>query len=365
VEHGLPYYAQLCTSIDAFNRASARLLSKNSAMVRQSADDLLGVAVASQAASSGVRQIVAAYAAADSITLRHQRRSTRMMQLFFVLGALMVLSFAIYSYQPAWTAALVVYLALFASMAITFRFGRVRENYDSFLDARALAEALRVQFFWRMAGSWEGVAHHYLRKQAEELHWIRDALRSLDIAPPFRGSLPDHLAWARHWILNQGAYLNRSATDRARRLRRLMKYSYRLYTAGLIVSLLVVVASASRIMSSQDPLLAIAVMLMGLAPAFAALWTGYAEFMSLEEDIKSNARMKAIFERAKFAVQAFTEEPKKAEAVSDRPPPGSRDEDAAAQRLRDLLHDLGSEALRENADWLLHHRTHRPKPQMT
>jgi len=377
-EHDLSYYAQLCASIDAFNRAGARLLADNSAMVPQSAGYLLGVATTGRdrsdpdppmpPASSGVHRIVAAYAATDSVAVLYQRRSTKMTRLFFGLGGLMVLSFAIYSCWPTSTPALLVYWSLFASMAVTFYLARVGENYDFFLDARALAEALRVQFYWRMAGSWEGVAHHYLRKQAEELRWIREALRSLDIAPPYRVRLTDHLAWARGWILDQSHYLEGSVAARAHRLSRVTKHSYELYTAGLIVGLIVsllVVVAWFRGSKLPDQPLAIGVMMMGLAPALAALSSGYAEFMSFEEDVSRYARMKTIFERAKLAVEAFTEELKKTAAVSENQPSGSRDEATEAHRLHDLLHDLGSEALRENADWLLLHRSHRPKAQVT
>ena len=76
--------------------------------------------------------------------------------------------------------------------------------------------------------------------------------------------------------------------------------------------------------------------------------------------------MTTIFERARFAVGAFSEGlKKKTAAVSESQPSGSHDEASEKHRLHDLLHDLGSEALRENADWLLFHRSHRPKAQVT
>ena len=47
-------------------------------------------------------------------------------------------------------------------------------------DYRALAEALRIQFFWHVAGVSEKVVDHYLRKQRGALEWIRNALRAWD-----------------------------------------------------------------------------------------------------------------------------------------------------------------------------------------
>ena len=44
-------------------------------------------------------------------------------------------------------------------------------------DYRALAEGLRVQFFWSLAELPDSVADHYLSKQRSELDWIRKALQ--------------------------------------------------------------------------------------------------------------------------------------------------------------------------------------------
>ena len=48
-------------------------------------------------------------------------------------------------------------------------------------DYRALAEALRIQFFWQVADLPDAVVDHYLRKQRGALEWIRSALRSWEI----------------------------------------------------------------------------------------------------------------------------------------------------------------------------------------
>lgn len=46
-------------------------------------------------------------------------------------------------------------------------------------DSRALAEALRVQFYWSLAGTHHSVAANYMQRQRTELGWIRCAVSSL------------------------------------------------------------------------------------------------------------------------------------------------------------------------------------------
>src|SRR5206468_3807251 len=56
---------------------------------------------------------------------------------------------------------------------------------------RSLAEGLRVQLFWRIAGLHDSVADHYLSKQESELQWIRNAIQVWDI-----GTVADELSEA-------------------------------------------------------------------------------------------------------------------------------------------------------------------------
>jgi hypothetical protein len=55
---------------------------------------------------------------------------------------------------------------------------RLEERY---LDYRALAEAARVQFFWHLSGTPESPADHYLRDQRDELEWLRQAIRAMNL----------------------------------------------------------------------------------------------------------------------------------------------------------------------------------------
>ena len=81
-------------------------------------------------------------------------------------------------------------------------------------DYRALAEALRIQFFWHVAGVPAKVVDHYLRKQRGALEWIRNALRAWDAE-----ALPDELREVaapvtegqlafvgQHWVSEQRNY---------------------------------------------------------------------------------------------------------------------------------------------------------------
>src|SRR5206468_751545 len=86
------------------------------------------------------------------------------------------------AYYDLWLAPYdLVYLGLLAVTYLTFLRVRRLGHQPRFLDYRALAEGLRVQFYWRLSGLTDSAADHYLRRQKGELDWIRAALRAGDI----------------------------------------------------------------------------------------------------------------------------------------------------------------------------------------
>jgi hypothetical protein len=72
------------------------------------------------------------------------------------------------------------------------------------LDYRAIAEALRVQFYWRVCGIQYQVADYYLTDQRDELEWIRLVTRCGDLPPHQVASSDPNLQVisliADHWI---------------------------------------------------------------------------------------------------------------------------------------------------------------------
>ncbi len=71
---------------------------------------------------------------------------------------------------------------LTAIAMLIYRRAKRRDYQNRYQDYRGLAEGLRVQFFWRLAGVDECVADHYLGRHRHELQWIRNACRSSLVA---------------------------------------------------------------------------------------------------------------------------------------------------------------------------------------
>ena len=70
---------------------------------------------------------------------------------------------------------------------VTLVFGGLWPPFRARPGRSALAEGLRIQIFWRLAGISDAAADHYLRKQRSELDWIRRAMRAHDLGPGWDG----------------------------------------------------------------------------------------------------------------------------------------------------------------------------------
>lgn len=154
------------------------------------------------------------HALAGGLATRFQRRTQWTRRGAAVLGllALAAHQFHIRGWWPHsfWLAAFVACLAIaYGWYWFTIR----RRNYQNlYQDYRALAEAMRVQYFWLLAGIQESVRDHYLRKHRGEMRWIRAAISNWSLgvpptpAPPGPGGQGVLDLVLKHWVRDQLNY---------------------------------------------------------------------------------------------------------------------------------------------------------------
>jgi hypothetical protein len=122
------------------------------------------------------------FRAADWLAIHFQRRVRMSLLTTHTIAALMGLAFIFFSDVETSRFFLVAFLVLFAIGFVVTMLGERREWQRKYLDYRGLAEGLRVQLFWRMAGveippnSSLGY-DSFLQKQDVDLSWIRHAMR--------------------------------------------------------------------------------------------------------------------------------------------------------------------------------------------
>lgn len=336
-------YERVYARMNTFNEDSVRLTVPLADRVVQSEGWLLP-ADAVAGLPSQLRSFLTHFAQADVFAIHYQRAA------LWVLNVLLLIVFLAAFFMSAsdpledspWSRGL--YVAMLG-IAYLVSILATRADYESkYLDYRALAEGMRVQLFWRLAGLPDSVADHYLRKQRSVLDWIRDAIRIWDLGAETdasRGRLDLVLA---RWVQAQHAYYVRAAHRDRRRLLWLRGIGNVFFIGGFLwagvkffLGSVHPTIDTMMIPPWQANALHMLIVLVSLAPVAAALLYGYAKTRALSEHAQQYTRMAQLFARADEILTQLLKENRSAEA-------------------RQLLLDLGKEALMENSDWVQLHR---------
>lgn len=369
---------QICRRVDLFNRDVRKLRvdlerigNTSKAQLLNAAPDAIGSVLSSLPPSS--RHVLDPYVAADALAVHFRSKALSMWKRVSFGVAIAAMFFNMHSSffsadasAPSSVAEglarlpwfLLAFLVCSAFTAIgLYGRARKREYQTKYQDYRALAEALRIQFFWSIAGVDEPVVDSYLRKQRSELEWIRSALLSCDVwraadegtshgsVMPLRG----RLALISEWIHTQRGYFASKAQSETRELEKesriiewLLKASGALSVClalSLAIPLFVAMMPGSTLLRAV-PNYWVHGVLMVVIPMLAVtagILHAYGTQLARSEHIRRFSRMMDLFRSADTEMDRLSEE--------------NNDQAAVA-----LIRELGLEALDENSEWLILHR---------
>ena len=296
---------------------------------------------ADPAVSSALGQIDEIYLIADWLAGHFQKRFNFMLKATHTMAVLMGLAFMAYSDIAAVSSMIYLFLGLFAVGGAMYYIAERRAWHRKYLDYRALAEGLRVQFFWAAGGITGGEAtkfthDNFLQKQDVELGWIRNVMRVAGLYSDvecWRDSTGLELAiseWVGSEDSGQTGYYKQKSQERAK----LHRITVNLGTACLWAGICAAAAIAlfgNRFTEMTETLL---IVLMGLLPLIAATRDAYAHKKAEKELIKQYRFMYRVFQNARQLLN-------RAESDAER---------------RQILKSVGEACLDEHAEWILMHR---------
>lgn len=321
-----------------FNRDALRFSRRHPDRVATSRGYLLAPEIELSPAQA---RIIEVYGVADAVAISLQKRARRILGAITALAVAMVLTFEFYGHlPPTWATRYWItgYFAAFLIAFLIYLLDSWCQFYTRFLDYRGLAEGMRVQIFWHLAGLRELVADNYLYRQRGELRWVRDALRAVMTGMPSTESRMDLVR--KYWIDDQSKYFTRTAKREADVHEVLGWCAVILFGLGFVMAVYMLLSEwrAETEPLQRDSWLVVGpILLVAFLPALAAAIKGYALKRAYAEHAKQYERMARIFALARKRL-------------------GTIEEMALATRTRSVLLALGREALAENAEWILLHR---------
>jgi hypothetical protein len=295
-------------------------------------------------APGAVRELDTVFGAADWLAVHFRRRVRASMLLTHAFAAAMGLAFILYSDLDANRVYIAVFLLMFAlGLAIRWA-GKRREWHRKYLDYRGLAEGLRVQLYWRLAGVEpppnDSLGYDsFLQKQDVDLSWIRHAMRSTGL--PHDEAFHADGRWLQ-WVIDawvgkrgatgggQLAYFD-EGTRRREHAYRITTLLGELSLAGGVLGAVALLLGGSRMGTGMQSQLIVA---MGLLPLLAGIREAFSYKNADKELIKQFRFMSRLFGSCRARLDLAR--------------------DPAESRY--LLRALGNACLEEHAEWILLHR---------
>jgi hypothetical protein len=331
------HYRHVFGQMQSFNRD----LRKYATQVALAGGSLLDDA--SPPTPAGVREVDDLFRAADWLAVHFRRRVRLSLLCTHALAGLMGLCFILFSDIHSSRSYLAAFLALFGIGVAVQMLGRRREWQRKYLDYRGLAEGLRVQLYWRLAGVDSAPNSSlgydsFLQKQDVDLSWIRHAMRSTSLLrdPEFTPGT-EWLNWVvGRWVgsrrSDQGqlAYYREGTTRRERAYRITATLGAVALGGGLLGAVALLVGGEHMPDSLQNQLL----LAMGLLPLLAGIREAYSYKKADKELIKQFRFMSRLFASCRQRLDRAADE----------------------REVRHLLRALGGACLEEHAEWILLHR---------
>lgn len=290
----------------------------------------------------GVAAINRLFCTADWLAIRFQRKVLLTLRATHLLAFFMGLMFILYTDVRGLSYYLFAFLAFFLVAAIIQHRANRRGWHRKYLDYRALAEGLRVQFYWAIAGigndNVSKFTHDsFLQTQDPELGWIRNIMRIAGTETDAMKSTSDFgLAFVlREWIgdpdgQGQLGYFAAKLKDKVNR-NRLTDLLGRMSLLTSVTVVAVFVILGTRLPGGWSSPLLVA---MGGMLLLYGIRQGYGYATAEKDLVKQFEFMLRLFQSARRRLD-MTRDP---------------------EEQRRILKALGDAALDEHADWILMHR---------
>jgi hypothetical protein len=285
------------------------------------------------------------FSIADWLAIYYQKLTVMTARITHVLSFFMGVLFILFADFRTWPLLMVAFLLFFAIAYLVQIYAKRQGWHRKYLDYRALAEGLRVQFYWAAAGVAREIeskfAHdHFLQTQDPELGWIRNVMR---VAGMHCDAAPKETEKGLHYALDewigsdaggQLGYFRKKVAEKTRQ-RRSTELLAKFSLASTVIVVFTIVAGGADLSEDLRNLLWA---VMGISLLAYGVRQSYGYTMAENELIKQYEFMLRIFENARRRLDR---------AEDDR-------------ERRQILTALGGSALDEHAQWLLTHRDRTP-----
>jgi hypothetical protein len=284
------------------------------------------------------KSILNSYSLLDVLSLRFHKKYMHTVIWLFVTGLFIVMSLAIYT--NLWTKMVVlsIVILLFFLAGIIYFYSRITKDHSKYLYNRTLAEALRIQFYWNIAGINHNVSDYILRIHRKEFTWIEHILSSMYGVTynnkPITASAINDLT--RNWVKNQADFFESSIK---RMTQKLAQYHLISNISFIIAfALLLSIFFLDKFYGIDNYMNYLQVVIGTLLSIFALI-RAFIQIKGYDQLLNQYDLMNVLYQKAEAKINQISS--------------ALQETDEQHAYLKELFFIIGKEALIENGNWYL------------
>lgn len=278
------------------------------------------------------------YSIMDMLSLHFRKIDLNITLYLFFLGLMLILSLAVYSnvLMQLWVLSIAMFFVVAATLI--YFYSRSKNNHKKYLYNRTLAEALRIQFYWNIAGINKNVSDYILRIYRKEFTWVKYILSAVygityNTKPISSESINDLIY---NWVKTQADFFESAISKMAKQIG--FYHSISNISFAFAFALLGSILIFGKFYETNNYLNWLLVLIETFLGVFALI-KAYIQMKGYEPLVNQYELMQVIYEKAESKINE----------VNDLP----IDISEKQSYLKELFFVIGKEALIENGNWYL------------
>jgi hypothetical protein len=284
------------------------------------------------------KSILSSYSILDLLSLRFHKRYSMTVVWLFLTGLLIVMSLAIYTNLWLSKLILAIVVVLIFLAGVFYRYSRVTGDHTKYLYSRTLAEALRIQFYWSIAGINKKVSDYILRIHRKEFIWIEHFLSSVYgttfVHNPLTNESVNDLRT--NWVKNQADFFELSLQRMSKKLTQFHLISNISFVAAFALLFSIFFLEDFYLVNNCMNFIQV---IIGTLLSIFALIRAFIEIKGYDQLFNQYELMNILYQKAERKINEIV-------LTQD-------ESEEHLAYLKELFFIIGKEALIENGNWYL------------
>jgi hypothetical protein len=284
------------------------------------------------------KSILNIYSILDVLSIHHHKLYNKTVVWLFVAGLFIIASFGIYTNLWLNKITLTIAIGLILSAGVIYYYTMVTKHHTKYIYNRTLAEALRIQFYWNIAGINNKVSDFILRIHRKEFIWVEHILSSVYgityITRPITSATINELTV--NWVKRQADYFESSIFKMTQKMAKYQLISNISFIAAFALLLSIFFLEKTYLINNLMGFLQV---IIGTLLGIAALIRGFIQIKGYSQLLNQYELMNVLYQKAETRINQIVS--------------SSHESEDQLEYLKELFFIIGKESLIENGTWYL------------